>query len=96
MENEAQARLAADNQMFDSLSMTYFQKLALTGDVDGINAQFDFAVSIMSNSEAIYLNGLLLTAGEDYTITDNTYITFNNAPQVGDKVKAYGVSGPNA
>jgi hypothetical protein len=36
-----------------------------------------------------------MTVGEDYTITDNTYITFNNAPQVGDKVKAYGVSGPS-
>jgi hypothetical protein len=48
----------------------------------------------MPDSESIYLNGLLMTAGDDYT-TNGTSVTFNNAPQVGDKVKGYAVQGPS-
>ena len=78
----------------NDIANTYFQKLALNGDVDGTNTQFDFAVAILPNSESIYLNGLLMTVGDDYSV-NALGLTFNNAPQVGDKVKAYGVSGPN-
>ena len=93
--SRAQSAELQINQNIESVATTYYQKLALTGDVDGTNVQFDFAVAIYNNSESIYLNGLLLTAGEDYT-TDNVSVIFINAPQVGDRVKAYGVSGPNA
>ena len=77
-----------------SLLHTYYQKLTLIGDVDGTNAQFSFNNLIMPDSESIYLNGLLMTVGDDYT-TNGTSVTFNNAPQVGDKVKGYAVQGPS-
>jgi hypothetical protein len=77
-----------------NLLATYYQKLTLIGDVDGTNAQFSFNNLIMPDSESIYLNGLLMTVGDDYT-TNGTSVTFNNAPQVGDKVKAYAVQGPS-
>jgi len=92
-----------ESNLNDSVNMliaTYYQKLTLNGDVDGTNQLFLFDAPYMVNSESIYLNGLLMTEGDDYSYNGpvgGPYngIVFINAPQVGDKVKAYAVQGPS-
>ena len=87
--SEVQRAQSTEANLFN----TYYQKLILNGEVNGTNVQFDFDVMIMPNSESIYLNGLLMTIGDDYNYNGNG-IEFINAPQVGDKVKCYAVQGP--
>jgi hypothetical protein len=72
-----------------SLANTYFRKATYTGAINGSNAVFAIDQTILAGSEAVYLNGLLMEAG-DYALAGGN-ITFNNAPQVGDKVVVYGV-----
>jgi hypothetical protein len=72
-----------------SLANTYFRKATYTGAINGSNAVFAIDQTILAGSEAVYLNGLLLEAG-DYSLAGGS-ITFNSAPQSGDKVVVYGV-----
>jgi hypothetical protein len=59
-----------------------------TGTVNGVNATFTLANTPLSNTEEIYLNGLLQEpgAGNDYTISTNT-ITMLNIPATGDRLR---------
>jgi hypothetical protein len=59
-----------------------------TGTVNGVNATFTLAATPLSNTEEIYLNGLLQEpgAGNDYTISTNT-ITMLNIPATGDRLR---------
>lgn len=56
-----------------------------SGSLDGINLTFVIANSVMSGSETVFLNGLLLNKGstKDYTMTSQT-ITLGFAPYAGD------------
>ena len=78
---------------FDSI---YTRKNTVTGSVNGTNAAFTFGNPVKSGSEAVYLNGLLQSVTDDYTVTTNgsgqvTAITFVVAPDSGSNLKVYGV-----
>jgi hypothetical protein len=59
-----------------------------TGTVNGVNATFTLANTPLSNTEEVYLNGLLQEpgAGTDYTISGAT-ITMLNIPVTGDRLR---------
>lgn len=57
-----------------------------TGTINGINTTFTLANIPISNTEEVYLNGLLQdTRGIDYSIS-GAIITFLVPPQLGDRV----------
>jgi hypothetical protein len=59
-----------------------------SGDVDGVNDEYELANAPIAGSVQVYLNGLLQDEGgsNDYTISGDT-ITFNDAPEIGDKIR---------
>lgn len=58
-----------------------------TGAVNGSNVTFTLANAPLSNTECVYLNGLLQEPGaNDYSIATNT-ITFVTAPATGDRLR---------
>jgi hypothetical protein len=57
-----------------------------TGAVDGSNATFTLAGTPITGSEEVFLNGLLQTVTNDYTISGAT-ITFVIAPLSGDTLR---------
>lgn len=58
-----------------------------SGAINGSNVSFTLANTPVSGSVAVYLNGLLQTAGDDYTISGST-ITYAVAPIAGDVLRA--------
>jgi hypothetical protein len=60
-----------------------------TGTINGVNTAFTLANTPLSNTEQIFLNGLLLEpgAGNDYTIA-GTAITMLIVPATVDRLKA--------
>jgi hypothetical protein len=72
----------------------YAKHVAVNETPDGTAVAFTIAIHVREGSELVYLNGLLLDAG-DYTpdMVEGKVagFTFINAPLSGDKVRAYGV-----
>jgi hypothetical protein len=66
----------------------YIVRETPTGTPNGILVTFTLANTPVAGTEMIYLNGLLQDegGGNDYTISTVT-VTFNNAPQTGDKIR---------
>jgi hypothetical protein len=68
----------------------------LNGTKDGVNKVFYTAKPVRNNEIMVYVNGVLQTLGEDYTITQpatpspngSTIVTFVKAPAANDKVLA--------
>ncbi len=56
------------------------------GNINGSNTTFTIQKTPINNSEYLYLNGVLLEKGGDYTISGTT-ITLLVIPQTGDKLK---------
>jgi hypothetical protein len=74
----------------------YVKKNGVVGVANGTLKVFTFANPVRVNSEAVYLNGLLQSVGDDYTVAANgagliTGIEFIVAPDVDSTVKSYGV-----
>jgi hypothetical protein len=84
---EVSDALAAQVSDFTAI---YFKKASFSGAIDGTNADFTLADAVRSESETVYLNGLLQEAGVEYTVAGNV-ITFATSPSNGDKVVIYGV-----
>lgn len=59
-----------------------------TGLVNGANTSYALANTPLSNTEQVFLNGILQEpgAGNDYTISTNT-ITYLSAPLTGDRIR---------
>jgi hypothetical protein len=59
-----------------------------SGTINGVNTTFTLANTPLSNTEQLFLNGILLEpgAGNDYTISTNT-ITMLTVPQTGDRLR---------
>ena len=58
-----------------------------TGSVDGVNDTFAIANAVNTNSESIYINGLLQYPTTDYTLT-GTSLVFVTPPSIGDNLFA--------
>lgn len=56
------------------------------GNIDGLNTKFILNHEPITNSEHIFLNGLLQESGEDYLINEKE-ITFNEAPISGMRIR---------
>jgi len=66
-------------------NLEFIDKETPEGEIDGINKIFLLNNKPKTNSEHVYLNGLLQDS-DDYTIEENK-ITFNIAPFIGSKIK---------
>ena len=78
---------------FDSI---YSRKNTVSGSVNGSNTTFTFANAVKTGSEAVFINGVLQSVTDDYTVSTNgsgqvTGVTFVVAPLSGSNIKAYGV-----
>ena len=87
----AEAALAAD------IANIYSKKVAVSGTPNGTLTTFSLASPVRLGSEMIYVNGLLMEEGEDYTtvLTSGkvSSVEFIVAPTSAMKVRAYGVYG---
>ena len=94
---ETAARIAADTALATDFTNIYCKKVAVTGTPNGVLTTFTLALSVRIGSEMIYVNGLLMEEGEDYTtiITSGKVsgVEFFIAPVSEMKVRAYGVCG---
>jgi hypothetical protein len=67
---------------------------SLTGIIDGTNTSFSFSNIPYETTVEIFLNGIRLEAGYDYTLVDNNSdgnyegFTMSYPPQVGDRLRA--------
>jgi hypothetical protein len=71
------------------LSTVPLENQVPTGDINGINTDFNMGVGYpITNTVKVYLNGIRQTIDTDYTVggTNNRYIYFVNAPQIGDSI----------
>jgi len=53
----------------------------ITGVIDGVNTDFTLSNTPVAGSQQVYLNGMIQTPGDDYTISGDT-ISFIEPPQV--------------
>ena len=87
---------AAELVLTTDFANIYSKKVTVNGTGNGVLTAFTFDSSVRIGSEMVYVNGLLMEEGEDYTTTGTgevTGIEFFDAPITGMKVRAYGVYG---
>jgi len=95
---EASTRQSADESLSTAISAinaSDFGKTVSTGLVNGTNKEFPLLESLVPGTEFVYLNGLLQSAGGDYTtvsdLQGNTArIDFVTAPKLGSSVQFAG------
>jgi hypothetical protein len=88
---------AAELVLTTDFANIYSKKVAITGTPNGVLTTFTLALPVRIGSEMIYISGLLMEEGADYTtiITSGkvTGVEFLDAPSTEMKVRAYGVCG---
>jgi hypothetical protein len=88
---------AAELILTNDFANIYSKKVAITGTPNGVLTTFTLALPVRIGSEMIYISGLLMEEGADYTtiITSGkvTGVEFLDAPSTEMKVRAYGVCG---
>jgi hypothetical protein len=94
MSSEISRAESAEASIALDFANIYAKHVAVNETPDGTAVAFTIATPVREGSELIYMNGLLLDAG-DYTpdMVEGKVagFTFINAPLAGDKVRAYGV-----
>ena len=85
-----QAQVANATGSSVTISASFVDRDVVSGTLDGNNASFTISQVPVSGSLAIYRNGLLQTAGIDYTLT-GAAVTFmpNSVPRSSDGLTAY-------
>ena len=68
-----------DWEELDFVKQTYVDREKPKGEMNGINKVFELSKTPITNSEHIYLNGMLQESGDDYLI-DGKKITLFLAP----------------
>jgi hypothetical protein len=96
LSSEVSRAESAELSIATDFANIYVKKNAVVGVANGTLKAFTFANAVRVNSEALYLNGILQSVGDDYTVTTNvsgliTGIEFIVAPDVDSSVKSYGV-----
>jgi hypothetical protein len=74
-------------------SATTTKTLVITGTKDGVNKVFTYSETIKNNTLLLYVNGILQSplVGEDYVIDyAGKTITFEYAPEAGDRILGFG------
>lgn len=74
------------NEISSISGFNYVSQEIPSGTVDGINTVFTIINTATSNSESVFLNGLLIKRTADYIISGTT-ITFTFAPLTGDDLR---------
>lgn len=76
------------DKILKQISSNSVNKEKPNGVIDGVNRVFLLLFEPVTNSEHLYLNGLLQDSdpGADYTIVGNI-ITFYDPPMIGDKIR---------
>lgn len=69
-----------------TLKRSFSNKEVPQGDVDGVNTIFFLNNKPLTDSEHIFLNGLLMDSGDDYAIDENKII-FDYPPPLNSKLK---------
>jgi len=79
------SRLLASYRTYSDIN--FMDNEVPSGAIDGVNTVFSLIFTPKTNSEHLYLNGLLMESGvlNDYTISGDT-ITFNYAPPLGSSI----------
>ena len=94
MSSEISRAESAEASIALDFANIYAKHVAVNEAAGDDRVAFTIATPVRDGSELVYLNGLLLDAG-DYTpdMVDGKVagFTFINAPLAGDKVRAYGV-----
>jgi len=98
LSTEASTRQSADESLSTAISAinaSDFGKVSTTGAVNGTNKDFGLSSPLVPNTEFVYLNGVLQSAGGDYTVATNgggntIQITFVEAPKLGSTVQFAG------
>jgi len=94
--NELEVALDSGQLMYNDGTSVVGHALVIretpTGAINGVNTTYTLANSPTNNTEQIFLNGVLQEpGGEDYTISGNS-ITFVDAPETGDRIRASYIS----
>ena len=95
---EASSRLSGDASLefeISRINAADFGKLTTTVLVDGSNKDFTLSGTFVADTEFVYLNGLLQSQGDDYTLGadplgNTNEIKFIVAPELGSTVKFAG------
>jgi hypothetical protein len=94
---ESARATAAELVLTTDFANIYCKKVAVSGTPNGVLTTFTLALPVRVGSEMIYVNGLLMEEGEDYTtvVTSGKVsgVEFLYAPSTEMKVRAYGVCG---
>jgi hypothetical protein len=80
---------------------TFYQKVAHSGDINGVNTTYTPSYLLNDGSESVFLNGLLQERDTDYSVTLTngkvSAITFSiDTPQTGDKIAVFGITNKSA
>ena len=73
-----------------SMTAIYARHVEVPTNANGGTTLFTLSSPVREGSELVYLNGLLLTPGQDYTMVEGK-IEFSIAPVATDTISAYGV-----
>ena len=94
---ETARAIAAELVLTTDFANIYSKKVTVSGTTNGVLTTFTLALPVRIGSEMIYVNGLLMEEGEDYTtiVTSGKVsgVEFLYAPSTEMKVRAYGVCG---
>jgi hypothetical protein len=94
LSSEVARATSVESTFSSNFNNTYSQHVVVNEAADGTRIVFTLAYDLRSGSELVYMNGLLLDAGDytaDMTAGKVSGFTFVSAPLTGDKVRAYGV-----
>ena len=94
---ESARAIAAEAALASDFANIYSKKVVVFGTASGVLTTFTLELPVRIGSEMIYVNGLLMEEGEDYTTIvasgKVSGVEFLYAPSTEMKVRAYGVCG---
>jgi hypothetical protein len=80
-----------DNTTGNGIQLVRWRKTIASGTstISGLDDN-NLTLSYTAGNEQVYINGVLITRGQDYTATNGTLISLTQAVEVGDTVEIFG------
>jgi hypothetical protein len=78
-----------DEELLNAIESNLPDMYGFNEDPDGVNTVF---TSDVTQSEIVFLNGVMQLRNVDYTMTEGGEVTFTSAPAATDKINIYGIS----